>query len=239
MGKPKKVVFQLIDPNERPEPEAYILLRELRAEQHFDAAEARIALAWQKAIKPDVDGRLMLGKCVKATDLQRELVELDFVILLNREVWDDIDFRTEKKIALLDHEMCHAARAVDSDGEPRIDTKGRPVWRIRGHDIEEFREVVARHGCYKHDLEKFAQALIERKAEPLFTAEPAAQGELLMQPGVAVVEAMAEFVRPIAEGNLDSVTISTPGREPVVIDKETAARVRNRAKAARRPKDPG
>ena len=178
MGKPKKVVFQLIDPEERPTPEPYELLEQLRAEQHFDTAEAKIALVWQKGIKPDVDGRLMLGKCVRATDLQRELIDWDFVILLNREVWEDIDFRTEKKLALLDHEMCHAARAVDSDGEPRIDTKGRPVWRIRGHDIEEFREVVARHGAYKGDLEKFAKALIERKVEPLFPPDPPAQASL-------------------------------------------------------------
>lgn len=184
MGKPKKVVFQQIDANEKPEPDPYRLLRDVRAEQHFDVAEARIALAWQKGIKPDVDGRLMLGKCVKATDLQRELVDIDFVILLNREVWEDIDFTEHKQLALLDHELCHAARSVDSDGEARIDTKGRPVWRTRGHDIEEFREVVERHGLYKYDLEKFAEAIAKRKRTPLFAeAENASvQAALIDEP---------------------------------------------------------
>jgi hypothetical protein len=180
MGKPKKVVFQLIDPNEKPEPDAYRLMRQIRAELHFDTAEAKIALAWQKGIKPDADGRIMLGKCVRATDLQRELVDLDFVILLNREVWEDAEFFDSKKLALLDHELCHAARSVDSDGEPRIDTKGRAVWRMRGHDIEEFREIVDRHGCWKYDLEKFADAIFKRKNQPLFSGggEVAAQAAL-------------------------------------------------------------
>lgn len=232
MGKPKKVAFQFIDPDERPEPEPYELLRELRAEQHFGAAEAKIGLAWQKGIKPDADGRLMLGKCVKATDLQRELVDWDFVILLNREVWDEIDFRTEKKMALLDHEMCHAARAVDSDGEPRIDTKGRAVWRVRGHDIEEFREVAARHGCYKHDLEKFAQALIERKQEPLFTPSPPAQGNL-----IDISDGFMQAADGLAQSVLETgatLTISTEGMEPVVIDEDAARNIRKRAKAAKK-----
>jgi hypothetical protein len=181
MGMPKKVAFQLIDPNERPEPLPYILLREIRAEQHFETADAKIALAWQKGIKPDADMRLMLGRCVRATDLQRELVDLDYVILLNREVWEDGDFVREKQAALLDHELCHAARSIDSDGVPRIDTKGRPVWRTRGHDIEEFREVVERHGCYKGDLERFAEALFKRKRIPLFASIEPAQGELIKE----------------------------------------------------------
>lgn len=182
MGKPKKVVFQLIDANEKPEPDAYRLMRQIRAEQHFDTAKAKFALAWQKSIKPDVDGHIMLGKCVRATDLQRELVDLDFVILLNREVWEDAEFFDSKKLALLDHELCHAARSVDSDGEPRIDTKGRPVWRVRGHDIEEFREIVDRHGCWKYDLEKFADAIFKRKTQPLFSGS----GEVATQAALPI-----------------------------------------------------
>lgn len=38
----------------------------------------------------------------------------------------------------------------------------------RKHDIEEFRDVVARHGCYKKDLDNFAEALLEKHANPLF-----------------------------------------------------------------------
>jgi hypothetical protein len=42
--------------------------------EDLSKTNARIALAWQLGLKPDVDGRLVLGRCRKATDLDRELV---------------------------------------------------------------------------------------------------------------------------------------------------------------------
>ncbi len=169
MGKPKKVLFEPIKPEEVfLSGQPYELLAEIRAEHHFDTSEAKVALAWKKGTKPDVDGRLVLGRCVKASDLQRELVDYDFVIVLNKEVWEDPEFDREKKLALLDHELCHAARAVGDDGEKKVDTKGRAVWRTRGHDIEEFVEIVNRRGCWKRDLEKFGEAILAKKKTPMF-----------------------------------------------------------------------
>jgi hypothetical protein len=167
MTKPKKISFELINPKQKPELQAYRLLSEIREEYHEEIYEARIALAWRKGLKPDIDGHLVLGQCVKASDLQRELVDWDFVILLNQESWDDSEFTVDKKKALLDHELCHAERAIDSDGEPKIDVRGRPVWRTRKHDIEEFQAIVERHGTYKRDLELFAKALLKRKQAQL------------------------------------------------------------------------
>jgi hypothetical protein len=169
--KPKKVQFSLIDPKRTPQHEAYPMMAELRSRHHHSISEARIALAWRKGLKRDKDGHLMLGKCVKASDLQRELVEWDFVILLNKEVWEDIQFGKEKKLALLDHELCHAEVSTDKEGDPVRDEKGRKVWRVRRHDIEEFNAVVIRHGTYKADLERFAEALLKRAKTPLFNTE--------------------------------------------------------------------
>jgi hypothetical protein len=179
MGKPKKVLFELISPETVfLSGQPYELLAEIRAEQHFDVAEAKIALAWRKGAKPNADGKIVLGRCVKAGDLQRELVDYDFVIVLNQEYWEDPEFDRAKKLALLDHELCHAARAVDSEGAPMIDSKNRPVWRVRGHDVEEFEEIVVRHGVWKRDLERFAEAIAKRKKSPLFTGEPAQGGAI-------------------------------------------------------------
>jgi|SRR5712664_476775 len=158
--KPKKVNFELIV-NEEGEP--YRLLREVRSQFHEELEEARIALAWRKSLKADVDGRLVLGKCVKASDLQRELADWDFVILLNQEVWVNSEFTADKKRALLDHELCHAAPVVNEEDEQKLDERGRLVWRVRKHDIEEFQGIVERHGCYKRDLERFAEALLKSK----------------------------------------------------------------------------
>ena len=235
MGKPKKVLFELITREETfLSGQPYDLLDEVRAENHEDTCAAKIALAWKRDTKPDVDGRLMLGRCVRQSDLARELVDFDFVIVLNREVWEDPEFDRGKKLALLDHEMMHAARVVDGEGEPVIDTKGRAVWRVRGHDIEEFTDVISRRGCYKRDLEKFAEALVCKKKTPLFTAASSTQ-QLAEDPRfVDAVDGMASSVRT---GGLDNITISTQGMEPVVIDKAAAENIRKAAKRARKLKE--
>jgi hypothetical protein len=165
--KRKAVNFELIPEKDgKHEPEPYRLLREIRNKFHGDLHEARIGLAWRKGYKRDVDGHMILGKCVKASDLHRELAPYDFIILLNREVWLDSEFTPEKKLALIDHELCHAGRSHTKDGEPREDERGRPIWRVRKHDIEEFRCIVQRHGCYKRDLEEFAKALLAKREKP-------------------------------------------------------------------------
>lgn len=170
MGKPKKINFELIADQEEP----YRILASVRR-FHSDVADAEIALAWRTNLKPDKDGNLILGKCVKASDLQREFSNYDFVILLNREVWEDAEFTDDKKRALVDHELCHAAASTDEDGI-KWDERGRRVWRCRKHDIEEFYAIVQRHGCYKRDLELFAEALLKKRKAPLFDSQGTADG---------------------------------------------------------------
>ena len=48
--------------------------------------------------------------------------------------------------ALVDHELCHCAQALDEFGAPKFSQDGRPKFSIRGHDIEEFVSVVRRFG---------------------------------------------------------------------------------------------
>jgi Putative phage metallopeptidase len=165
----KKVNFKLIPPMDGDhEPEPYTLLTEAREKWHDDIRLAKIALAWKLREKSDTDGHLLLGKCIKVSDLYKEFSAFDFIILLNRGVWDDIGFTREKKLALLDHELCHADVSCDMDsGETKIDERGRIVYRMRKHDIEEFQSVVRHHGCYKHDLERFAEVLLAKQRTPL------------------------------------------------------------------------
>ena len=56
---------------------------------------------------------------------------------------------TEKqRLALIDHELCHIVRDVDSDSG----------FSMRSHDIEEFAAVVERHGAWKADVHHFLAA---------------------------------------------------------------------------------
>ncbi len=164
--KRKPVNYELIDPGSDIGRPIYQVLADLVAAHHEDLFEARIALAWCLSWKPDADGHVTIGKCKKTSDLDKEFADFDFVVLLRRTFWLDLRVTDAQRAALLDHELTHAALAYDKRGEPVLDERGRKVYRLRKHDIEEFTSIVERHGCYKRDLEQFAAAL--RRAPPAF-----------------------------------------------------------------------
>ncbi len=166
--KPKRTSYELIDPTSIPGRPIYTLLTEIVTSHHDELGAARIALAWCTSWVPDADGHVTIGKCVRATDLHRELAEFDFIILLRRSFWHDDRVTDAQRRALLDHELCHAGVRLDAHGDPAKDDRGRIVYRTRKHDIEEFTDIVKRHGCYKTDLEAFAKAL-QAKGVPEFT----------------------------------------------------------------------
>lgn len=171
-GKP--VNYEIVPRSSELGKLAYKLLDETVRKHHTHLTPATIGVAWHKALKPDVDGHITLGRCVKVSDLQKEFCEYDFLIVLNKTVWFNEKFDEAKKLALIDHELCHAEEALDKNGDQKTDERGRQVWRIRKHDIEEFTAIIRRHGCYKADLEIFAKAIIERQDDTLFgkAAEP-------------------------------------------------------------------
>jgi hypothetical protein len=139
MAKPKPVNYDVIEDDDKRPHEAYRLLGQVRTKWHPDMEDARIALAWRKRQKADKDGHLVLGRCVKISDLQKEFMPFDFVIVLNREVWEDSEFTKEKKLALLDHEMCHATPLLDeSTGEHKSDEKERLCYRTRNTILRSF-----------------------------------------------------------------------------------------------------
>lgn len=169
-AKPRAVNFELIaEKIDGKTSEPYRILAEMM-KFHLELEYAKIALAWRKKLKRDRDGLLMLGKCIKISQREKSLHVLsrfDFVILLNREIWMDADFTVDKKRALVDHELCHAMPLLDKQLEPVYDVDGHHLYRTRKHDIEEFRCIVERHGCYKKDLEAFAESLLKKRETPI------------------------------------------------------------------------
>jgi hypothetical protein len=83
----------------------------------------------------------------------------DFIMTLDAEWWTQADGRARE--ALVFHELLHAAHAVDKEGEPKFTEEGLPIWDIRGHDIEEFNEVVRRYGAWAPDVVAFLKAAEE------------------------------------------------------------------------------
>ena len=83
-------------------------------------------------------------ECKKASDLDRDLHQFDFIIILNRETWEA--FSEEQRAALLDHELCHA-EVKYNDGQVEFDDRGR------------------RNGIWKNDLIAFAEAMADQQEE--------------------------------------------------------------------------
>lgn len=150
----------------------YKLRDELVDAHHEELKHAKIALAWCTSWRPDVDGRVVIGKCKRASELDRELTgaTYDFVILLSKSFWQDLRVTAAQRAALLDHELCHAAVKLDErTGDPAVNERRRVIYRLRKHDVEEFSAVIRRHGTYKRDLEDFAAALRQADLRESFT----------------------------------------------------------------------
>lgn len=158
----KRVNYVLVKPDTVEGKPIYDLMNRTIEEHHEELTNAKIAIAWNLAWKPDADGHVILGKCKKASDLDREFSPYDFVILLRKEFWQHSQTTDAQRAALIDHELCHASVRLDADHEPKRDERGRVIYRMRKHDIEEFSEILMRHGCYKRDLENAFLALQTR-----------------------------------------------------------------------------
>ncbi len=170
----KKVNFLLIPEQDGKgnTPEPYKILNDVRSLHHGDTRAARIAMAWRLKTSADKDGKIILGKCVKVSDLYREFADYDFIIVLNREFWEEPTVTREQRIALLDHEMTHVAPSYNGEtGEHEVDERGRYLFRVRDHDFADFNDIIQRHGIWKRDLTRLAELLREKRKAPLFTVD--------------------------------------------------------------------
>lgn len=69
--------------------------------------------------------------------------------------------------AVIEHELYHCGQAKDDYNCPKWKRNGKPVFGIRGHDIEEFIGVARRYGVAAVGAREFLKAL---KARPLISA---------------------------------------------------------------------
>lgn len=164
--QPKQPKYVFVSSDSQEGQDVFALVNDIVKKHHQELRNAKIAVAWMVGNKSDRDGRLVLGRMRKCSELDRELAVFDFCLLLNRESWRI--FSPAQRAALVDHELCHATEALDKNLEAIEDAHGKKVYRIRKHDIEEFAAVVRRHGMYKSDLETFAEALDAGRQAQLF-----------------------------------------------------------------------
>jgi hypothetical protein len=69
----------------------------------------------------------------------------DFLITLDAVACSSLE--DASFCALIDHELYHCAQQLDEFGQPKFDkVTGKPLWSLKGHDVEEFVGVVRRFG---------------------------------------------------------------------------------------------
>lgn len=180
------------------------LLRAVVKAHHTTLDGAEIALVYEHGIKPDCDGHLVWGRAKKVSPLEQSFREHDFTIILNAEVWATLPAAAKR--ALLDHELCHCGVKTDDAGEP--------TFYMRKHDLEEFEDVVRRHGLWRSGVEDFVQKALGNGQSGLFPEEPkppegATPGEIATAKLKAYVAATAAKIDAAAE-KVDPVLIG-PG----------------------------
>jgi predicted metallopeptidase len=134
-------------------------------EMHKGLDEARIEYVWRdKAAKSK--GRIILARARKVGGLNAFLVNISgglvdadaneplFVVEVALDMWGRLT--PAQHVALVDHELCHLWCEMDEEGMPELGT--------RGHDLEEFSCIVARHGLWKGDVESFGNEVIGQLA---------------------------------------------------------------------------
>jgi len=172
MASLKKVNLMFLDPKQdKRHKRPYSIMKTLIKTVHAQLKPAMIAIVFHHDWNADRDGRLTLGQLKLCTELDHEFSELDFVVILNKNFWMSDDVTDGQRLALIDHELSHAAPVIESCGGQKEDEKGRLVWRTKSHEITEFFGVITRNGFYTDELYKLAQIIKDAEETPLLKDE--------------------------------------------------------------------
>jgi len=116
---------------------------ELIRQYHPWLNEARIAFVMRSEAQKKGH---VLGQASKVPEKMQPYLEYDFLIWLSEK---DVAGMANSEIeALIDHELCHCAKNLATDG-----------WKLREHDIQEFAEIISRHGLWSADLRRMDKAV--------------------------------------------------------------------------------
>ena len=111
-----------------------------------DLAEARIITMFRNGDWTS-QRQTVWGKVDKVNDKTKALLgeneECDFIITINRDIWEMLN--EDERMALIDHELGHCWVAGTE-------------YKIAGHDIEDFHDVIRRHGRWNKAVERTIKA---------------------------------------------------------------------------------
>ena len=106
------------------------------AEKNMDLNPARIKYL---LVYPNIN-KTTGGRCTRATNLLKVYGEVDYVIELSGDFYDQLD--EDRKKILLWHELLHVFPVINKQGEWEF--------KLRKHDIEDFYTIIEKHGIEWH-----------------------------------------------------------------------------------------
>jgi predicted metallopeptidase len=159
----------------RAEDSVLNLVVKIQRQHHQHLRGQRLEVVFRSEAAKD-RGKVVLGKARKVTGLNAFLAHSEtepfFLIELAEDVWETLT--DEAREALIDHELSHFGVAINDQAET--------VLQINPHDLEEFNDIVRRHGLWRADLEAFAAAaqllLFEPTKDRASSDEPVPAGVL-------------------------------------------------------------
>lgn len=145
----------------RPAPAVERIATTLIGKYHAHLSDVEIRYCFRdKAAKSK--GQTVWGKARKVSGLNAYLAHDQaedgadagdddfFVIEIAEDVW--VVLNDKQRTALVDHELAHCS--IDYDDE-----NDTIKLVLRAHDLEEFREVVERHGLWRPEISEFVNAV--------------------------------------------------------------------------------
>jgi len=163
--------------------ELYPMVGRLVERYHSHLSEARITL-YANDKNRNKANKIIIAEASKASAKMKASTNADFTLTVYMTPWSDLTMSQKK--ACLDHELCHCGvhyepvkEAVGSGrggrqrfkvvrdeygriqytNEIKRNENGEPKWRLLPHDLEEFRDIVARHGIWDEDIQAFKEVL--------------------------------------------------------------------------------
>lgn len=179
-------------------PEVEAIARRLIAEHHSYLRQSDIRYLWRISESAWAKGgHDVYGQTALVSGPMRHIAaDADAVVLVNHMAWGDLS--AAQRVALVDHELSHLVPKMDADGVTLSHPDGTPILVLARHDVEEFAAVIRRHGLWRPELERAAEAF---RAVPLDLEGPP--------------EALATRDVDQDTGEVRDIEISAPGMEPV------------------------
>lgn len=141
------------------------LVRDMIEAHHPRLDGARIAVIFKEKATTS-RGRTTLATASLPSGKMKPLLDAPyhFMICIGADAWEDAT--AAKQAALIDHELCHCT--FDDDGNPAL----------RPHDLEEFAEIIERHGYWRDDA---GEARVQETLGLPMARTPAVVGTIKME----------------------------------------------------------